>query len=161
MTGPGMRMIMDKINELNDQGYEFEDIKKKTLEYMEKVKLCFLLASVNNLANAGRLNKLLAKAIGVLDIKMLGRAKEGVIDAFGKFKGQNRAIRETFIEMMNSGYDGGKVRIDHVLNVSAAEKLKGYIVEKFPDADIIIDTCKGLCSYYAERNGYIVGYEVK
>ena len=161
MTGPGMRMIMDKINELSAQGYEFEEIKQKTIEYMEKVKLCFLLASVNNLANAGRLNKLLAKAIGVLDIKMLGRAKEGVIDPFGKFKGQKRAVRETFIEMMNQGYDGGKVRIDHVLNEKDAETLKGYITEKFPDADVIIDTCKGLCSYYAERNGYIVGYEVR
>ncbi len=161
MTGPGMRMIMDKINELNDHGCSFEEIKAGVIKYLEKVKLCFLLASVNNLANAGRLNKLLAKAIGVLDIKMLGRAKEGVIDAFGKFKGQKRAIKETFIEMMNQGYDGGKVRIDHVLNPADAETLKGYIVEKFPDADVIIDTCKGLCSYYAERNGYIVGYEVK
>ena len=62
--------------------------------------------------------------------------------------------------MMNQGYNGGKVRIDHVLNPVDAETLKGYIIEKFPDADVIIDTCKGLCSYYAERNGYIVGYEV-
>ena len=161
MTGPGMRMIMDKINELSDRGFGFEDIKEKTIEYLKSVKLCFLLASVNNLANAGRLSKLVAKAIGVLDIKMLGRAKEGVIDPFGKFKGQKRAVKETFIEMMNQGYDGGKVRIDHVLNEADAEKLKGYIVEKFPAADVIIDTCKGLCSYYAERNGYIVGYEVR
>ena len=161
MTGPGMRMIMDKINELSDRGFGVEDIKEKTIEYLKSVKLCFLLASVNNLANAGRLSKLVAKAIGVLDIKMLGRAKEGVIDPFGKFKGQKRAVKETFIEMMNQGYDGGKVRIDHVLNEADAEKLKGYIVEKFPAADVIIDTCKGLCSYYAERNGYIVGYEVR
>ena len=161
MTGPGMRMIMEKINELNDKGLSFEEIREGVIKYLEKVKLCFLLASVNNLANAGRLSKIIAKAIGVLDIKMLGRAKDGVIDAFGKFRGQSRAIKETFVEMMNNGYNGGKVRIDHVLNLASAEKLKEYIVEKFPDADIIIDTCKGLCSYYAERNGYIVGYEVR
>ncbi|MBQ3376230.1 MAG: DegV family EDD domain-containing protein [Erysipelotrichaceae bacterium] len=161
MTGPGMRMIMEKINELSDKGCNFEEIREGVIKYLENVKLCFLLASVNNLANAGRLSKIIAKAIGVLDIKMLGRAKEGVIDAFGKFRGQARAIKETFVEMMNNGYNGGKVRIDHVLNLASAEKLKEYIVEKFPDADIVIDTCKGLCSYYAERNGYIVGYEVR
>ncbi len=158
-TGPGMRLILEKINELDAQGLSFEEIVAKTIEYKKTTNLCFLLHSVNNLARNGRLNILLAKLIGALDIKMLGRADDGVIDAFGKFKGEKKALKETMIELLRNGYKGGKVRIDHVLNSEAAEKLKSMILEQFPGSAVIIDTCKGLCSFYAERKGLIIGYE--
>lgn len=158
-TGPGMRLIIEKINELTEQGCSFEETVEKVTEYMKTTNLCFLLHSVNNLARNGRVNILLAKLIGALDIKMLGRADDGVIDAFGKYKGERKAIKETMTELLRMGYKGGKVRIDHVLNLDAAEKLKSMIKEQFPNSDVIIGTCKGLCGFYAERRGMIIGYE--
>jgi len=32
---------------------------------------------------------------------------------------------------------------------------------EFPNADILIGTNKALCSFYAEKGGVLVGYEVK
>jgi hypothetical protein len=61
--------------------------------------------------------------------------------------------------MLRNGYKGGKVSIDHVMNPEAAEKVKALVKEQFPDCDFVINTCKGLCSHYAERYGYIIGYE--
>ena len=159
-TGAGMAMLMDEVTSSFEEGCSFEQMKKRVEDYWNHLHLCFLLGSVNNLARNGRLNPLLAKIIGALDIKMLGRATlDGVIDPFGKFKGIKKGIKETFNELLRQGYNGGKVVIDHVLNLQNAETLKGYILEKFPDANVIINSCKGLCSFYAERNGLIVGFE--
>ena len=158
-TGPGMALMIEKIRELKDKGMSFEEIRDAVIEYKKTTNLAFLLHSVNNLAKNGRVSMILAKLIGVLDIKMLGRADDGVIDPFGKFKGEKRAIKETVVEMLRNGYKGGKVRIDHVMNLEAAEKVRALVREQFPDCDFVINTCKGLCSHYAERYGYIIGYE--
>jgi len=158
-TGAGMTMLVELINKLSNEGKSFADMQDDLQEYMKSRHLYFLLGSVNNLANAGRINKLLAKAIGLLDIKLLGRATEGKIDVFSKPKGERKAIKECIGEMERVHYAGGRVVIDHVLNPEAAEKLKGLILEKFPQANVTIGKCTGLCSYYAERGGLIVGYE--
>ena len=61
--------------------------------------------------------------------------------------------------MLDNGYKGGKVRIDHCLNLPAAEKLADMIREEYPQADIGIDVVGGLCCFYAEVGGLLVGYE--
>ncbi len=159
-AGAGLTMFTDKINQLIKEGFTFEEIVRLTYEYKMRTKLAFLLNSANNLANNGRLSPLIAKLIGVLDIKLLGRATEGVIDNYARVKGIKRALRDTYREMVNQGFDGGKVFIDYVIGEENALKLNDLIKQNFPDAQVIIDTCKGLCSYYAERNGLIIAYEI-
>ena len=61
--------------------------------------------------------------------------------------------------MSEIGFKGGKVRIDHCLNLEGAQQLKNLILSKFPSADVIIGECRALCSYYAERGGLLVGFE--
>jgi hypothetical protein len=59
------------------------------------------------------------------------------------------------------GYNGGKMRLSHCLNPDQAHRMKEELLAKFPGADIVVDNCTGLCSYYAERGGMIVCFEVK
>lgn len=33
------------------------------------------------------------------------------------------------------------------------------IREEFPEVDVSVSQCLGLCSYYAEKGGLLVGYE--
>ena len=61
--------------------------------------------------------------------------------------------------MEERGFYGGRVVIDHCLNVSAAMKLRELILKKFPTSDVVIESCGVLCSYYADLGGLIVGYE--
>ena len=51
------------------------------------------------------------------------------------------------------------MRISHCLNPESAQELKERLLAKFPTADIFIEPCGALCSFYAERGGMIVGYE--
>ena len=61
--------------------------------------------------------------------------------------------------MLEAGYKGGKVRIHHAKNPETAQAVKAALLEKFPAADIEIGTCRGLCSYYAERGGVLTAFE--
>ena len=53
----------------------------------------------------------------------------------------------------------GQVRIDHCCNKPAAEKLKQILLEEYADADIRIGETFGLCSFYAEQGGLLIGFE--
>ena len=62
-------------------------------------------------------------------------------------------------KLLEADCHGGKVRIHHAENPEAAGALAASLHGHFPEADIEIRPCRGLCSYYAERGGVIVGFE--
>ena len=62
-------------------------------------------------------------------------------------------------EMDKAGYRGGKVRISHCRNEEAVQILTKGLRSRYPDCDIEALDCKGLCSYYAEEGGLILGFE--
>ena len=61
--------------------------------------------------------------------------------------------------MTSLGYEGGKVRISHCLNENAANQLKESILVLYPQADVQIRPTGGLCSFYAEAGGLMIGFE--
>ena len=61
--------------------------------------------------------------------------------------------------MKEQGYAGGKVLIHHCQNEPAAQNLKAQLLNEFPGANIRIGKTRGLCSYYAEKGGLMVGCE--
>ena len=54
---------------------------------------------------------------------------------------------------------GGKVRIAHCFNEGAAQKLKELLHAEFSKLKIEHYACRGLCSFYAEKGGLLVGFE--
>jgi hypothetical protein len=64
-----------------------------------------------------------AKLAGILGIRMLGRAVEGEIKPVAKPRGEAKSLQAMLDEMMQLGYDGGKVRISHCENEAAAKKV--------------------------------------
>ena len=61
--------------------------------------------------------------------------------------------------MKAMGYAGGRVRIAHCMNEAGAQQLAALIREAHPQADVRVDVCRGLCSYYAEKGGLMVGFD--
>ncbi|MBQ1878281.1 MAG: DegV family protein [Erysipelotrichaceae bacterium] len=159
-TGPGMVLIMEKLAELTNQGFSFEETVEKIHEYQKTTHLCFSLASIQNLAKNGRVTPVVAKLVGLFGIVLLGRASpEGTIDIVNRSRGEKKAIKAIYDEMVEMGYKGRKVAISHVLCPEKAEKVKALILENYPNASVNVHPCTGLCSYYAERGGMIIGYE--
>lgn len=161
-AGPEIGLIIHKLRELILAGKSFDTISKEIMEYKKKTMLSFSLEKLTNLANNGRVNPAVAKIVGFVGIRLVGRASiEGTLQPTDKSRGEKRALATILNNMKKFGYNGGKVIIDHCSNENAAKELKALLHGEFPGADILIGTNKALCSFYAEKGGVLVGYEVK
>jgi len=159
-TGPGMVLLIEKIAELKAQGKSFEEVSSAIVAYQKTLKLYFALQSLHNLAVNGRVNKIIASAIGIMNIRILGTASPvGTIDPVAKCRGDKRVLEKIIEEIRACGYKGGKVRICHVENLELANVIAEKLREIFGDIDLRIVPARGLCSYYAERGGIILGCE--
>lgn len=159
-TGPEMQLLAERIAALYAMGLSFDVICEKAREYLATTHLFFRLKSLHNLAQNGRVSKLTAGAVGILGIQILSTASsEGTIQPVEKCRGEKKTREAMVQHILDAGYRGGKVRIHHAENPDAARALAASLRERFPEADIEILPCAGLCSYYAERGGVIVGFE--
>lgn len=122
--------------------------------------LAFCLRSLKNLANNGRINKAVAALVQTLKICIVGGFnEEGTLEPKNKVRGDAKALSTIYNNIIEDGYKGGRIRIDHCFAEDCADKLAGMIRTDWPDADIIIGETTGICSFYAEKGGLIVGYE--
>lgn len=161
-TGPEMKLIMEKLLELIREGKDFDAICSEIAEYQKYTGLLFMLESLKNLANNGRVSKIVASAAGILNIRLIGRASDqGELEQLTKARGERKALPALAQWMEKLGYAGGKVRISHCANEQLALKLKAMIQEKFSKAQVEIYRARGLVSYYAEMGGLLVGFEKK
>lgn len=159
-TGPEMVLIVEKLKELIHSGLSFEEVETQIREYMQKTHLVFMLESVENLAKNGRVSPLIAKAVGFLNIRIVGKASdEGTLQQLHKCRGEKKGIQTMLMEMENHGFTGGKIRINHAHNPEAAEALRQLVTEKYPDVEAVVAPMTGLCCFYAERGSVMIGFE--
>ena len=159
-AGPELRLLMEKLFSFERAGKTFEEIVRCGEKYLQTTRLFFALKSLHNLAQNGRVNKVIAAAAGALGISVLGTASvEGTLESSAKCRGDKKVIAGMLEEITKAGFQNGKVRISHVENLELAEKLRIALMERFPEAEILIYKARGLCSYYAERGGILVGVE--
>lgn len=161
-AGAELGLILDKLNQWIAEGREFERMVEDIKVYQSHTHLAFSLESLTNLARNGRVNPAVAKIAGVLGIRVVGVASEvGTLEPLHKCRGEKKAIETLYGEMRKRGYAGGRVKISHCFNEIAAQNLKNIILADFPGADVTLENCTGLCSFYAERGGLMVGFEDK
>ncbi|MBQ6487751.1 MAG: DegV family protein [Solobacterium sp.] len=159
-AGPELQLIIEKLAELFKEDLTFEEIVEQIHEYQKHSHLVFTLESLANLAKNGRVNPAVAKIAGLLGIRFIGIAsEEGKLQQISNVKGMKRAVAGTLDAMKKYGFNGRKVRIAHCLNPEAAYRLKDLIAAEFPFADVIVEATTGLCSYYAEKGGLMIGFE--
>lgn len=159
-TGPEMRLLIEKLKEMIDEDLPFEEIVEKGQDYLNHTRLFFALKSLHNFAMNGRVSKAVASAIGVLNISIFATAsEEGTIQQISKCRGEKKVVKSMIEHLENAGYHGGKVRISHADNLTLAHNVRDKILELYPNADIIVYPMGGLCTYYAEIGGLLVGCE--
>ena len=159
-TGGKMELIVELLDRYLTTNPSFDDV----VAYLEKLDaastVVFSLSSFDNLVKNGRMPRLAGSIASKLNIRMLGTASaEGTIKIVGPTRGEKKMYRKTIEVMASDGYHGGLVYIDHVDNEKSASELKANIEAQWPQAEVHILPCGGLCSYYAEESGLIIGYE--
>lgn len=159
-TGPEMSLIVRKLTEYISEGIEFESICKKIEEYRTHTHLLYVLESLDNLVKNGRVSRLKASMAGILGIKMLRIAsEEGTVELLHKCRGKMAVYDKAITEMLDRNYHGGRIVIAHCFANDVANYIVSKIREKYLDSDIDIMKTSGLCSYYAEKGGLLIGFE--
>ncbi|MBQ7915599.1 MAG: DegV family protein [Firmicutes bacterium] len=161
-AGAEMKLHIEKFRDLALAGKDFDTICKEIQEYKEQhTALIFCLESLRNLANNGRVSPAVAKIASILGIRMVGDVSpEGQLHPTDKCRGEKKAVAQIFTNMKAMGYKGGKLYIDHCSNEGASVALKDAVLAQFPQANVVIDKTRALCSFYAEKGGLMIGFEI-
>ena len=159
-AGPEQTLIVEKLETLIGEGKTYEEICSYIPEYQKKTGLLFILESLNNFAANGRVSPAVAKIAGVLGIRIVGKASDqGTLEPTDKCRGEAKSLNAILKHLKESGLKTGKVQLAHCMNEAAANTLKRMIEAELPGVTIKIGKNLGLCSYYAENGGMLVGFE--
>ena len=159
-AGPEITLVVKKLEELVKSGIAYEKICEKIQEHTKRTGLVFMLKSLKNFAANGRVSPIVAKLVGFAGICIVGKASdEGTLEPTHKCRGENRSLETLINDLKELGLKTGKVSIGHCQNEGAATKLKQMIESTFEKAQVEIHKLRGLCSFYAEKGGLLVGFE--
>lgn len=160
-AGGQVDLFVLEINRAIKSGKNFEEVVAHMDNYQKNSKLIFVLEKVDNLVKNGRLSKLVATVVGLMNIRMVGEAsKEGKLHLLHKPRGEKKAVKEVVAEMLNAGYKGGRIVVTHRNNESICRQIEGKLKESFAEIDFHIVPTSGLCSFYGEEGGILLGYEL-
>ncbi|MBQ7088918.1 MAG: DegV family protein [Clostridia bacterium] len=167
-TGPEMRLLLEwlylRIEEdaMGERSWSFEELCKGVSAYREQTGLLFVLESMKNLANNGRVSRLAATAAGILGIRAVGKASDvGTLEMLEKCRGAKKVPSSVVEHMVALGYGGGAVRISHVGNDNreTIRELVELLKDEYGCVDVDVYPACGLCSFYAEKGGLLIGFE--
>lgn len=159
-AGPELVLLAEKLRSLLAEGLDFDTVSEEMLRYRRHTHLLFSLESLANLARNGRVKPAVAAVARMLNIRVIGQASEvGELDVLCKTRGEHGALERLVLELKSHGYTSGKVVIAHCGNPAAAERLMHMVQAVFEGAQVRVAECGGLCSYYAELGGLMVGFE--
>ncbi len=159
-AGAEMTLLVRKLEEYVSSGMEAKVIDQSIRAYASSTGLLFVLESLKNFAANGRVSTTVAKLAGVLGVRIVGRASDkGQLEPLHKCRGAANALSTLFKHLKEAGLSKGRVQISHCFNPEAAEKLKLLLNVELPQVQVCISPLRGLCSYYAEKGGLLVGYE--
>ena len=159
-AGPELFLIVEEIARLASSGLPFEMVCAEVERYMQRTTLLFQLNSLENLTKNGRVSKMAGMTAKLLGIHMIGIASDvGTVQPLHKCRGTEKTYRLVLQEMRERGFTGGRVILGHAFQEKGAEMMKNMILEEFPSARITVMPLSGLCCYYAEEGGLLVGFE--
>ena len=157
-AGPEMALMAERVREQALAGKDLEEIEADLKGY--KTELLFALESLRNFANNGRVSKAAAAAAGLLGIRAIGRASDvGTLELLSKTRGEAKTLDGVMSYLKELRCKGGKIFIDHCFAEETVNKLAFKIKAEYPHAEIVIRPTRGLCSFYAELGGFLVGFE--
>lgn len=159
-AGPKITLLANYAKKLIDEGQSYSSIiEALSKDIYTKFNLLCILDSLDNFVKNGRISKLAAATVGVLGIRIVCKAsKEGTIEVNHKARNFKIALKKLIKDMTDSDFNGGNVIISHTFNENGAKEVKAAILESFPCCNIEIMENYGLCSYYSEYGGLLIGF---
>ena len=157
-TGPSSVLTVKKLVELIENGEDFENVVKKTEEYVSGIHTVFALSCFDNLVKAGRVGKIAGILAASLDFRGVGVEEGGRIAFRAKVRGKKKAIQTMLDVIKENGFNSNEVVISHCMNEPLALKMKEELLSINSGLNITILPTRGLNSYYADKEGLIISY---
>ncbi len=159
-AGSEVTLVVKKLGELIRAGLPFEEVCTAIRAYLHTTGLYFMLKSLHNFAANGRISPSVAKLAGMLGLCVVGRASdEGTLEPTDKCRGEARSFARILEHLGAAGFSEGRLIITHCQNPTGATTLQARILDRFPHASVTVTEALGLCSYYLESGGILVGFE--
>lgn len=155
----GETLIGLKIQEFEEAGYSFEEVVKKTEEYISGMNTFFVLETLETLRKAGRLSSIKAFVANTLNIKpVMASTKEGTIQQLGQARGMKKALAKMVDDMLAKTKDCENkiLAISHCNCPERAEFVKNTIEKLAHFKKIVIVNTAGVSSMYANDGGVII-----
>ena len=156
-----MTLVCELLADLIRADLPYDTVVERIDAETRRTRLLFCLQSVRSLANNGRFPQAVATLVGMLNIRMIARASvRGEAEMLAKARGDRKAVAGLVEQLRNMDFNGGRVIINHARNSAFANAVADAIRAVWPKADVAIGECRGLCSYYAEDGGMLMGFQV-
>ena len=159
-TSGGELAIAQKIYDLVNKNFDFEEIVKQAEEFAAKIKTFFVLEDLSTLVKSGRIPKMAGRVASGLSIIPICSAVNGAIKINDMRRGMKKALLKLSELVINSmdDFSDNILYITHCNNPERAEKIKNLIMEKANFKGVEILSSKGLVTTYANEGGIIVAY---
>ncbi len=158
-AGPSLTILVENIIENIKAGDSFEEVTRKAHEDVYNCRIIFALSSYDNLIKNGRMSKITGFIAQKLGFWGIGIGSDiGTIIIKDKCRGTKKAVSSIIKDMEERRIPTKKILINHCYADETALAIKSACEARFPGLEVRIMKTRGLCAFYAERNGLLVAY---
>lgn len=158
-TGAESILILRKLYELIGSGLDFDAVIEGVESFKKTSRTVFALCCFDNLVKNGRMSRLKGFVANKLGFWGIGIASEiGTIEIKGIARGHKKALGLILEDMQERSGQVRSLIIDHCMNEEFSQLVAEQVLARWPEAKVSILPTRGLCSYYAEMGGLIIGY---
>lgn len=155
----GQYRILLEIERLCKEGFSFEEVSKKIIEFRDKMKTYFVLENLDNLKKSGRLSGLQSFIATALNIKPIMGSEAGKIIKLDQARGFNKALLKMVEIAIKEAGESAKDMIVTISEVNNMEKAK-FLLNAFKSAgkfkDVLVTKAMGISTVYAGDGGLVV-----
>lgn len=155
----GETLIAIKIQECEEQGMDFEQVKDCVESYIEGQNTYFVLENLDTLRKNGRLTGIKSFVASALNIKpVMGSTPKGTICQLGQARGIKRALEKMADNIVQKAVRSEEkvLGIAHCNCPERAEEVRKMLLDRMKvKSSFVVDTA-GISTMYANDGGIIV-----
>lgn len=155
----GQTLIALKIQELEEQNFDFDTVVRLVEAYIETQKTWFILENLETLRKNGRLSNLKARMATMLKIRpVMTSTPDGQIEQLCQARGTNKAMVMMVDSIAATEKNQGpkRVGISHCHNPERAQMVKEALFSRMQISEVVLVETGGISSTYANDGGLIV-----
>lgn len=160
-TSCGTSLLLHEAITKIKEGYDFDVLVEHIHNKINQTSTLFVLKTLDNLVQGGRLDKVRGKIAKTLNVKLLMRASdEGTIEVSEKIRGEKKSIRR-FIEQIGEytkEFEDKVITMTYCNDESRARNILSMIREKYPFKDAYLTEMGPLISTYGGDGAIVISF---